>query len=336
MEINLEIFFEKSPKPASFENTEKILSQMKNCICKIHKNNGEKGTGFFCKIPYQSKLLKVLITNNHVLNENDLKNNNIIKYTLKDDKQIRKIKIDNNKRKIYTSKKLDITFIEIKQNEDNINEFLEIDESIINQTKEFIEATYKNKSIYLSHYPQGENIAVSYGILDKINNEEINHFCNTSKGSSGSPIFSLDNFKVIGIHCGSSKDENENCNKGIFIKYPIKEFNKQNRQNKTIFNLSYKIHSYSFISDSDIRIFGDVFVRNNYYLLGMIINDKVYRLSSHINKLMIVNESLKIKLIEIEAITDKNNNMFFPKLLGTGINMSYMFYECNYLPDISK
>ena len=132
MEINPEIFFEKSPKPISFENTEKILSQMKNCICKIHKNNGEKGTGFFCKIPYtnQSKLLTVLITNNHVLNENDLKNNNIINYTLKDDKQIRKIKIDNNKRKIYTSKELDITFIEIKQNEDNINEFLEIDEEI--------------------------------------------------------------------------------------------------------------------------------------------------------------------------------------------------------------
>jgi len=338
MEINPEIFFEKSPKPVSFENTEKILSQMKNCICKIHKNNGKKGTGFFCKIPYtnKSKLLTVLITNFHVLNENDLKNNNIIKYTLKDDKQIRKIKIDNNKRKIYTSKKLDITFIEIKQNEDNINEFLEIDESIINQTKEFIEATYKNKSIYLLHYPQGEDIAVSYGILDKINNEEINHFCNTSKGSSGSPILSLDNFKVIGIHCGSSKDENENCNKGIFIKYPIKEFNKQNRQNKTIFNLSYKIDSYSFNFNSDMRIFGDVFVRNNYYRLGMIINGKVYRLSSHVNKLMIVNESLKIKLIEIEAITDKNNNIFFPKLLGTGINMSYMFYRCYNIPDISK
>ena len=153
MDIIPEIFFDKSPKPVSFENTEKILSQMKNCICKIHKYNGEKGTGFFCKIPYpnQSELLTVLITNNHVLNENDLKNNNIIEYTLKDDRDIREIILDNNNRKIYTSEELDITFIEIKQNEDNINEFLEIDEEIINKNEEYIEITYKNKSMYILH-----------------------------------------------------------------------------------------------------------------------------------------------------------------------------------------
>ena len=338
MEINPEIFFEKSPKPISFENTEKILSQMKNCICKIHKNNGEKRTGFFCKIPYtnQSKLLTVLITNNHVLNENDLKNNNIIKYTLKDDKQIRKIKIDNNKRKIYTSKELDITFIEIKQNEDNINEFLEIDEELINKNKEFIEATHKNKSIYILHYPHGEDIAVSYGILDKINNEEINHLCNTSKGSSGSPILSLDSFKVIGIHCGSSKDENENCNKGIFIKYPIKEFNKKNRQNKIIFNLSYKIDPYWFKSGFEFRIFGDEFVTNHYFHLRMIINDKEYPLSSHVNKHMIVKESFEIKLIEIETITNMNNDIFYYQFLNSISNMSYMFYNCGILQDITK
>ena len=172
MEINPEIYFEKSPKPVSFENTEKILFQMKNCICKIYKDKGETGT------------LKVLITNNHVLNEDDLKNNNIIKYTLKDDEEIRKIIIDDNKRKIYTSKELDISFIEIKENEDNINEYLEIDEEIINKNKEYIETTYKNKSIYILHYPLGKDIVVSYGNLDKINNEQINHFCNTLNGSS--------------------------------------------------------------------------------------------------------------------------------------------------------
>ena len=115
MEINPETNLDQSTIPISFENTEKILSQMKNCICKIYKNDGKTGTGFFCKVPYpnQSKLLKVLITNNHLLNEKDLENNNIIKYTLKDDKEIRKIEIDNNKRKIYTSEELDISLIEI-------------------------------------------------------------------------------------------------------------------------------------------------------------------------------------------------------------------------------
>ena len=318
MEINPEVFFEKSPKPISFGNTEKILFQMKNCICKIYKENGKKGTGFFCKIPYpnQSNLLKVLITNNHILNEDDLKDNNIIKCTLKDDKEIREIILDKNKRKIYTSKELDITIIEIKEN-DNINEFLEIDEEIINQNKKYIETTYKNKSIYILHYPLGGDIVVSYGILDKINNEQINHFCNTLNGSSGSPILSLETFKVIGIHCGSNKDENEKCNKGIFIKYPIKEFNKQN---KKIFYLFYKFNPMDpncrFI---EMRIFGDKFVENNKDKCKMIINDNEFALFTHIYG-EIVNGSFEIKLKEIKTITD----------------MSYMFYKCNYLPDISK
>ena len=365
MEINPEIYFEKSPKPVSFENTEKILFQMKNCICKIYKDKGETGTGFFCKIPYpnQSKLLKVLITNNHVLNEDDLKNNNIIKYTLKDDEEIRKIIIDDNKRKIYTSKELDISFIEIKENEDNINEYLEIDEEIINKNKEYIETTYKNKSIYILHYPLGKDIVVSYGNLDKINNEQINHFCNTLNGSSGSPILSLDTLKVIGIHCGSNKDENENCNKGIFIKYPIKEFN---GQNKKIFTLSYKFYPGYFKYNSYIKIFGDKFVENNKDKCIMIINDKEYTLSSYINKDIIKNESLEIKLKGIETITDMSY-MFYDcnKLSGISkwdisnalsnmlyefydkpdiskwdtsnvTNMSYMFYECYHIPDISK
>jgi len=253
---------------------------MKNCICKIYKNNGEKGTGFFCKIPYpnQSKLLKVLITNNHIINEDDLKNNNIIKYTIKDDEEIREIILDNNKRKIYTSKELDISFIEIKENEDNINEFLEIDEEIINKKKEYIEIAYKNKSIYILHYPLGEDIVVSYGNLDKIKNEQINHFCNTSKGSSGSPILSLDTLKVIGIHCGSNRDENENCNKGIFIKYPINLFNKK------IFTLSYKSYPNYFNWNTNFRIFGDKFVENNKDKCIMIINDKEYKLNIYVNK----------------------------------------------------
>jgi len=130
MEFIPEMHFDgKSPKPISYEKTENILSQMRNCICKIIKNNGS-GTGFFCKIPYpdQSNLLKVLITNNHVLNENDIQSNNRIRFTLKADSSIRSIYIDDRRKK-YTSEELDVTFIEIKENEDNIHEFLDIDES---------------------------------------------------------------------------------------------------------------------------------------------------------------------------------------------------------------
>ena len=85
---------------------------MNKCVCKIY-NKGE-GTGFFTKIPFNSKLLTVLITNNHVLGQNEIKKNSIITLSLNYDKKTKKIKIDDD-RKTYTNKKLDITIIEIKE-----------------------------------------------------------------------------------------------------------------------------------------------------------------------------------------------------------------------------
>ncbi len=71
-DFNKEKYIIDSPLPVSIKGTEIILDQMKTCICKILKDNGVKGTGFFCKIPYENNLLPVLITNNHVLNSKDI------------------------------------------------------------------------------------------------------------------------------------------------------------------------------------------------------------------------------------------------------------------------
>ena len=51
---NKEKILEDYPLPASIEDTNEILKQMKKCICKINNKKG-KGTGFFCWIPYQKK-----------------------------------------------------------------------------------------------------------------------------------------------------------------------------------------------------------------------------------------------------------------------------------------
>ena len=48
-ELNQEQYNENSPEPISIEGTEKILFQMKKCVCKIIKKNGVNGTGFFLK-----------------------------------------------------------------------------------------------------------------------------------------------------------------------------------------------------------------------------------------------------------------------------------------------
>ena len=70
-----------SISPISLSKQESITRQMKNCICKIHNCRGN-GTGFFCRIPYNNVQLKFLITNNHVLNENDIMDNKIITFSM--------------------------------------------------------------------------------------------------------------------------------------------------------------------------------------------------------------------------------------------------------------
>ena len=81
---------------------------MKTCVCKILKKNGIFGTGFFCKIPYyndKQSLVKipVLITNNHILNLNDIENDRIITVT--------KIMIIHKKNKKWIKQE---TYLQIK------------------------------------------------------------------------------------------------------------------------------------------------------------------------------------------------------------------------------
>jgi len=218
---------EEQPAPVVLEGTKVILSQMENCICKIVKDNGEKGTGFFCSIPFPDKnnLLNTLITNNHILNENDIENDKCIKLIMynreKKEEEEKEIRIDISRKKLTIKKDKegrDITIIEIKPNTDNINCFLEVDDKIL-------ELQCKRKSVYILHYPEDKRL-VSYGIMrDILNSAKIDHYCNTKDDSSGSPIFSLSNFKVIGVHYGGSKNKNAKLNYGTFIKYAIKELN---------------------------------------------------------------------------------------------------------------
>ena len=101
-----EAWIEEQPSPVDLNGTEVILSQMENCICQIVKNNGEKGTGFFCRIPFpdEKNLLNVLITNNHVLNGSDIKKDKIIKFIMynkgKEIEEEKEIRIDNSRKKL--------------------------------------------------------------------------------------------------------------------------------------------------------------------------------------------------------------------------------------------
>jgi len=208
-QIDKEILLNKYPLPVTIDETEIILKQMKYSICQIENKNGE-GSGFFCKILNK----KLLITNNHVIDEEIIKNNNIIKVKLNDNK----IKKDIVIKDYYTSEKYDTTIIEINDNEENIK-YLELDADIFDDN-----INIYNKSIYIIQYPKYGNeqkAAVSYGILNGIQDEyHIVHYCSTDHGSSGSPIIKLSNKKIIGIH----KENVKKYNRGTLLKYPINEY----------------------------------------------------------------------------------------------------------------
>ena len=231
--MKLEKHIEQYPAIISLEKSKKINEQIQNCICKIYI--GYTGTGFFCYIKNKktNQQIPVMITNNHVIDENYLNQNKSIKISFNEEKVFKDIKLNN--KKIYTNKNLDITIIEIK-NEDEINNnrFLEIDERIYQDNNP--EVFFINKSAYVIQYPKDIGASVSYGIITGINidNNKIYHFCITDKGSSGSPILNLESNKIIGVHRGYFEEpdtqnkglfeKSKDYNEGIFLKYPINAF----------------------------------------------------------------------------------------------------------------
>ena len=165
MAYNKEAILTDYPNVISYDCSKKIIAQMERNICKINIGKNQ-GTGFFCKIPFptEEKMLPVLMTNNHVINEDLLNQANAkIELDIKEEDEVKIINLNNRKK--YTNEEYDITIIEIKP-QDNINNYLELDDTILNDIVKDKDKNkeYKNKTIYIIQYPEGE-LSVSYGIL---------------------------------------------------------------------------------------------------------------------------------------------------------------------------
>ena len=205
----------------SLEKMEKICEQMKTSICKIYGDN--IGTGFFCKILYDDEYIPVLITNYHILSNEFIDTKKQLKISINNDKVIDIININENS-KIYFSQfeQYDIMILKIEENYKY--HYLELDYNLLEENEENI---YKDKSIYILHYPEGNNISVSFGcgITKSKDKYYITHLCNTGPYSSGSPILNLLTNKVIGIHTGIFM--NIDFDNGVLLKYPLSEINNQ-------------------------------------------------------------------------------------------------------------
>ena len=230
----------------------KIIEKGENSTCKIKYGN-IIGSGFFCKINLSNSQYKnFLFTNNHILKKDFLDNNDNLVIIYK--KQEKEIKLNNRKK--FTDEELDFTIIEIKQ-EDNIKDFFEIDYYIQSGEKEYLK-----KDIGILQYPCGNELSFDKGEIISIKEFKLFHSVSTDYGSSGSPIFLIENLKIIGIHNRRAGK----INSGIFMKdilsllfsfYPVKDNDEEER--KLIYN-GEDIYKLCFLCPIDNCIEKNIFL----------------------------------------------------------------------------
>ena len=307
---NPEKYIKGQPEPIPISTLKILILLSENCICKIECSN-QTGTGFLILLNMDSQhSVKALLTNNHVLNKDSILPGKMIYISMNNERKKFKIKLDKE-RKVYTSEKYDITMIQIKKKDNlNTNIFFEIDNDIYQDLSFF-----KNKPISLLHYPKGEDMNYSLGIIKIIAEDNFNilHTCSTDPGSSGGPIFNKKNFKVIGIHKGAN--QKININYGTLLKEPIEEYKKffnkkdienldkvDNRINEFITGnindgnnnlndnisendeilIQYKITDLENFYSENVDIFNSIFVKNNKSHCKIIFNNNEYDLTSQL------------------------------------------------------
>jgi hypothetical protein len=307
----------KHPESLTFYQTFKIIEQMKFSICKIINGNSF-GTGFICLITNNEKQyhLAALFTCNHVINNEDINLKKEIDFEFRDKKL--KIKLDQP-RIIYKSdkKEYDTTIIQLFFSEIDNSGLLEIDSDIF--IEDDLNEKYKDKSVYIIHYPNGKETNYSLGTIKDINMNEskIFHYCSTEEGSSGAPILNLDTYKIIGIHCG--KENLFNWNYGTLLKLPVRLFmdlferKLDNKMKERLFKLGYLDYflGHKFFHDKEVKLLDENYFINLYDNKKKKINEEKILIVKFDDKRCIITPSGLSTFFNIK--TDKNidNSVYF-------------------------
>ena len=235
---------------SNIQKLNKNLFIVAKSVCKILLE-GKNGSGFFIKFDLGKDEFQCLMSNEHVIDSNSIRNKEtiIVKYdysqkslTLKLNPNFRYIKTfhKDDEYDETSNKKLNIdaTVVQIIP-EDNISNeyFLELESDYLNKA-EF--NSLINEDIFIPQFPGNEGLSHSEGKIKLLKkNYEFSHLASTDRGSSGSPIFLFNSSKVLGIHKAGRDDNTENY--GDFIG-PIYNFLKKDLRlkkflmNKNIFD----------------------------------------------------------------------------------------------------
>ena len=343
----------------------------KKCVCKLEIKNDilpSYASGFFCYIP--SKERRVLITNNHVINEDFLnKKKELIIYIMDEGKEIQKTINLKSQRFKYTNEELDVTVIEIID-EDLIFNFIEVDEEIL-KNNEFL-----NEQVYNLHFPNGRQLKISFGNIIKSHSYKKSFIYNagTKYGSSGSPIILTKENKIIGIHKGARHIGNDNKkeNLGIYLNKIIESlpeaFNCENMNivkclyeiknedvNKDVKiydnrnNIEESIKSVSIYKEyeekEDIKNGTYRFKKNGKYLICFTLKDSLKNLEDMFYSCTYLKKVYMPSLFnnKIESMKNMFNGCInleeinFPKAFNTSnvTNMSNLFYDCKSLDNLN-
>ena len=211
---------------------DKKIIKVNRSICKIISNTSN-GFGFLIKLNINNNHLFCLMTNEHVIKRETVKNKENIKIKYDCESKEIIIKLDNTKRLIrdFININIDTTIVEILP-KDNIGKHYFLSPEI-NNNKNVI-----NNPIYIPQYSEEKNFNNSKGFIKEINdNFFLTHNSLTKSGTSGSPIFLENSINVIAIHKQGNINKKENY--GFFI-YPIIQELQNNSISKN--NSNYNIY----------------------------------------------------------------------------------------------
>ena len=164
-----------------------------------------KGTGFFIDLSKNDKKLNFIITNQHLINKENIEIKKKISFAYNNNKNILEFELDKDKRIIYSSKGLgyDVTVIQILP-DDKIPEeyFLKPDLTYMDICNKLLD-----KEIFIIKFTEENELKYPEGEIKSISNNDFSHTASTLK-NSGFPIILKNKKEVIGIHRNGNKDEN--------------------------------------------------------------------------------------------------------------------------------
>ena len=203
----------KKVRYSQLEEIELLYQYGENSMCEILFNNQTfLGTGFFIQIESHLgiPIKKALLTSNKIFPDDFFfKNKEYLYFNHKGknkkidikDCQVFSTNINYidfrkgfNKRKIFISKELDYTFIEILDSDCIFDK---------DYTLFKIDFLKDSSDITILHYPNSGELSFSFGTFIKKNNDTLVHNCYFEYGSVGAPIINRNNNQsIIGIHYG--------------------------------------------------------------------------------------------------------------------------------------